>query len=96
MPEQISHLFLHFLLIFLFDVDFFPGSTDFTKSILDVDNDGVEKTISLGLVGVSATLDHVFIFLNWDAAATDCTTADLFLSGIDEYFFSSSLSLLLM
>ena len=64
MPEQISHLFLHFLLIFLFDVDFFPGSTDFTKSILDVDNDGVEKTISLGLVGVSATLDHVFTFLN--------------------------------
>ena len=64
MPEQISHLFLHFLLIFLFEVDFFPGSTDFTKSILDVDNDGVEKTISLGLVGVSATLDHVFTFLN--------------------------------
>ena len=64
MPEQISHLFLHFLLIFLFEVDLFPGSTDFTKSILDVDNDGVEKTISLGLVGVSATLDHVFTFLN--------------------------------
>ena len=96
MPEQISHLFLHFLLIFLFDVDFFPGSTDFTKSILDVDNDGVEKTISLGLVGVPATSDRVFTFLNWDAAATDCTTADVFLTGIDEYFFSSSLSLLLM
>ena len=64
MPEQISHLFLHFLLIFLFEVDLFPGSTDFTKSILDVDNDGVEKTISLSLVGVSATLDHVFTFLN--------------------------------
>ena len=64
MTEQISHLFLHFLLFFLFDVDLFPGSTDFTKSILDVDDHGVEKTIFLGLVGVPATLDRVFTFLN--------------------------------
>ena len=96
MTEQISHLFLNFLLVFLFDVDLFPGSTDFTKSILDVDDNGVEVTIFLGLVGVPATLDRVFTFLNWGAAAPDCTTTDLFLSGIDEYFFSSLLSLLLM
>ena len=96
MTEQISHLFLNFLLVFLFDVDLFPGCTDFTKSILDVDDNGVEVTIFLGLVGVPATLDRVFTFLNWGAAAPDCTTTDLFLSGIDEYFFSSLLSLLLM
>ena len=64
MAEQISHLFLNFLLVFLFDVDLFPGSTDFTKSILDVDDNGVEVTIFLGLVGVPATLDRVFTFLN--------------------------------
>ena len=63
MTEQISHLFLNFLLVFLFDVDLFPGSTDFTKSILDVDDNGVEVTIFLGLVGVPATLDRVFTFL---------------------------------
>ena len=96
MTEQISHLFLHFLLFFLFDVDLFLGSTDFTQSILDADDDGVEVTIFLGLVGVPVTLDCVFTFLSWGAAAPDCTTPDLFLSGMDEYFFSSLLSLLLM